>query len=212
MFSPDPAITFIPPVPARIVSIIESINHPRVVVPGHPPQDAQIFIVGVRNNNGSFSIYIYLYLIEESAQVVYSNSVRELDVRTFPAIEQEALDFAETMGFMVDNLNFRNLNETRQLELLDDLPCFHKDLQAFKARREALEGEGAVDPAALAPEPAAPQPSAPAPVQPAAQAAPQAVAPAQVAPAAAPEAPSQVRTAAFDGEHVQRIARLLASF
>ena len=53
--------------------------------------------------------------------------------------ELEALGFVESMGFMVDNLNFRKLPSEQQTELMTEIPCFQADLEAFAASRAGAE-------------------------------------------------------------------------
>jgi hypothetical protein len=47
----------------------------------------------------------------------------------YRAQEEEALAFVESMGFMMDPINFQGLNAAAQVELLRTLPLFKKDLQ-----------------------------------------------------------------------------------
>ena len=61
MFSPAPEIKHVAAPAERIVAVIESINSPNVVIPGSDAEPTQAFIVGVRNQDASFSVYIYLY-------------------------------------------------------------------------------------------------------------------------------------------------------
>ncbi|MDF1562686.1 MAG: hypothetical protein P1V51_06565 [Deltaproteobacteria bacterium] len=134
MFQTDPRIGFLDVRREAIVSIIESINHPHIGVPGHEPQATRATVVGLRNPDNSFSIYIALYLETAVANVIYVNDQQRFDVQAYPEVEAEALMFMESMGFMVDNANYRNLSGEQQLELIDRLPCFHADTRAWATR------------------------------------------------------------------------------
>jgi hypothetical protein len=141
MFNIDPSLTFIAATREQVVSIIESINHPHVGVPGHPTQRSEALVVGLRNPGGTFSIFIHLHLTESRAAVIYAYQEREFDIETFSRVEGEALEFVESMGFMVDNLNFRNLSVHQQEELMARLPCFDPDLgQAVEDEEEDDDG------------------------------------------------------------------------
>ena len=126
MFEPDPGIRYIPASREQVVALVESINQPQVSVPGKEPQAVQGFLCGLRNQNGSFSIFISLYLPKTGENVVYANDRREVGMEEYRDVEIEGLHFLESMGFMLDNLNFRNLAELQQVETLKRVPVFHE--------------------------------------------------------------------------------------
>src|SRR6185312_17243563 len=97
---------------------IESINQPQVSIPGKTPQAVQGHVCSLRNANGSFSIYVALHLAKTNENVIYFNEKREVSLEAYRPIELEALQFLESMGFMVDNLNYRNLQPPQQDALL----------------------------------------------------------------------------------------------
>ena len=109
-------------------------------MPGYAPQVTSAYVVGRRNPSGNFSIVIYLHLTETNEAVIYVHDLVEVGVAEFPDVEAEALTFGESMGFMVDNANYRNLTPLQQEEILESLPCFRADLSAFEvvASYEAL--------------------------------------------------------------------------
>jgi hypothetical protein len=80
----------------------------------------------VRNGNGSFSIYVGLFLPKSGENVVYVHDRRQLTVDEYGEVEVEALQFLESMGFMLDNLNFRNLSPQAQAETLKRIPLFSR--------------------------------------------------------------------------------------
>ena len=128
MFEPDPSIRFIPADREQVVALVESINQPQVSIPGKEPQTVQGFLCGLRNPNGTFSIYVSLYLARSHENVVYVSDRREVGMEEYRDVEVEGLHFLESMGFMVDNLNFRNLAHAQQVETLKRVPAFHPPL------------------------------------------------------------------------------------
>jgi hypothetical protein len=126
VFEPDPSIRYIPATRDQVVALVESINQPQVSVPGKEPQAVQGFLCGLRNQNGSFSIFISLFLPKTGENVVYANDRREVGMEEYRDVEIEGLHFLESMGFMLDNLNFRNLVEAQQVETLKRVPLFHE--------------------------------------------------------------------------------------
>ena len=124
MFAIDPQLTHVDAAPEQVVAIIESVNQPQVGIPGKSPQAAQAFVAGVRNSNASFSIYVYLMLRQDYEAVIFTHPRDHFPLEAYREIETEALHFVENMGFMMENVNFRNLSKTAQDELLARLPIF----------------------------------------------------------------------------------------
>ncbi|HVP68913.1 MAG TPA: hypothetical protein VMT17_16805 [Anaeromyxobacteraceae bacterium] len=125
MFQPDAGIRFIPATREQLIALVESINQPQVSIPGKAPQAVQGYLCGVRNANGSFSIFVALHLPKSAENVVYLHPRRELSLEEYREVEIEGLHFLESMGFMLDNLNFRNLGAAQQAETLKRVPVFH---------------------------------------------------------------------------------------
>ena len=126
MFRPDPSIQVLPSSREQVVAVVESINQPQVSIPGKPAQAVHGHLCGIRNANGSFSIYVGLYLPTSGENVVYVNDRRQLaTVDEYREVELEGLQFMESMGFMLDNLNFRNLPPDAQEQTLKRIPLFN---------------------------------------------------------------------------------------
>ncbi len=139
MFEPDPSVRYIPATADQVVALVESINQPQVSIPGKEPQAVQGFLCGLRNPNGTFSIYVSLYLATSQENVVYASDRREVGMEEYRDVEIEGLHFLESMGFMLDNLNFRNLARPQQLETLKRVPAFRAPRPTPGAGAEAAE-------------------------------------------------------------------------
>ena len=126
MFEPDPSIRYIPAGREQVVALVESINQPQVSIPGKEPQAVQGFLCGLRNQNGSVSIFVSLFLPKTGENVVYASDRREVGMEEYRDVEVEGLHFLESMGFMLDNLNFRNLAQAQQVETLKRVPLFQE--------------------------------------------------------------------------------------
>ena len=113
MFQPEEGITHVPVTKEQIVAIVESINQPQVSIPGKSPQQVEGWLVGIRNANGTFSIFVGLHLTKTGENVVYLHEDRHVAVEAYRDLEIEGLHFLESMGFMLDNLNFRDLAADR---------------------------------------------------------------------------------------------------
>jgi hypothetical protein len=124
MFAIDPTLTHVDAARDQVVAIIESVNQPQVGVPGKSPQVAQAWVAGVRNPDASFSIYVYLMLRLDYEAAIFIHPRASFPLEAYREIESEALHFVESMGFMMENVNFRNLSKEAQDELLTRLPIF----------------------------------------------------------------------------------------
>jgi hypothetical protein len=120
----DPKLKSLSPQREQIVAVVESINQPQVIIPGRGPQAAQAYVAGLRNANASFSIYIYLWLAQSKEAVIYSYHMPQFALEDYREAEAEALHFVESMGFMMENLNFRNLSADAQKEIYERVPVF----------------------------------------------------------------------------------------
>ena len=151
MFQPEPSLTWIPAARDAIVAIIESINQPQVSIPGKASQQVFGHLVGVRNPNNTFSIYVGLHLPKSGENVVYVHTRRQVSVEEYRDVEVEGLQFLESMGFMLDNLNFRNLAADAQEKTLKRIPLFSPPRQPGEAAGGAGGGRPATsDPARVA--------------------------------------------------------------
>ncbi len=141
MFRVDPDMTHVSATREHVVSVIESINQPQVGVPGYTAQVSEASVVGVRRSSGAFSVYIHLHLTETNEIVVYTHEDGELDIEGYPEVEQLALEFVESMGFIMDDLNFRNLSPVQQDEFMGRLRCF----KPTEGGEKQADSEGGAD-------------------------------------------------------------------
>jgi hypothetical protein len=124
VFQPEPSLTWIPALREQVVAIVESINQPQVSIPGKPSQQVFGHLVGIRNANGTLSIHVALHLPRTGENVIYLHDRRQLTIEEYREVELEGLQFLESMGFMLDNLNFRNLSPEVQDRTLKRIPLF----------------------------------------------------------------------------------------
>jgi len=72
-------------------------------------------------------VFVYLYLNETQECAVYVPERHGVPGEDFSAEESDALAFVESMGFIMDNLNFGGLAPEEQERLVRTLPPFLKD-------------------------------------------------------------------------------------
>jgi hypothetical protein len=150
VFSPEPSLAFVPAVREQVVAVVESINQPQVSIPGRSTQPVVGHLCGLRNGNGTFSIYVGLHLPKTGENVVYVHERRQLSVEQYRDVEVEGLQFLESMGFMLDNLNFRNLSPDVQDQTLRRIPLFSAPRAPAPAHAAAAGAAPAATPAPAA--------------------------------------------------------------
>ncbi|HET9553292.1 MAG TPA: hypothetical protein VFP50_10020 [Anaeromyxobacteraceae bacterium] len=139
MFTPEPSIQFVPATREQVVALIEGINQPQVSIPGKAPQSVSAHLCGLRNANGSFSIFVGLHLPKSGENVIYLHGKRQLTAEEYRAVQDEGLHFLESMGFMLDNLNYRNMAAALQDETLKRIPLFWPPRAAGAAEKSAAD-------------------------------------------------------------------------
>jgi hypothetical protein len=134
MFTIEPRIRYLPATREQVVSIIASLNRPHIGVPGKAAQEVQAYVVGIKSNTGNLTAFVYLFLTESHEPVVYIDPDHlRVSLDDFAAAEAEAVAFVESMGFMLENLNFGSLPPEQQNELLVTVPCFQPESKANPA-------------------------------------------------------------------------------
>lgn len=126
MFTIDERLRGLPAVKEQVVALYESLNQPHLAVPGRQAGPARAYILGLRGPQG-FAVFVYLFMPESGQCAVYVPSNRAVASERYQEEEGEALGFVESMGFIMDNLNFRGRSQPEQDELIGALPLFQRE-------------------------------------------------------------------------------------
>jgi type IV pilus assembly protein PilF len=126
MFNVDDRIKSLPVTRDQVVSLFQSINTPHLAVPGRKAGPAQCYVVTLRGPTGH-GVFVYLYLPESDDQAVYVSERRAVPPELAAEEEGDAMAFAESMGFMMDNTNFPNFPPEEQDAYMAQLPVFQRD-------------------------------------------------------------------------------------
>jgi len=124
MFRPEPRLRHLPVTREQVSALMESINQPQIQIPGRAAQAAMGHLVGVLNPNGSASVFVSLHLPSTGENVVYVHEPRELAPAAYAEAERDALSFLESMGFMLDDLQFVKLAPESQEQTMRRIPLF----------------------------------------------------------------------------------------
>jgi type IV pilus biogenesis/stability protein PilW len=124
MFAEDKSRTHVDAVPAQIVGLFEATNQPLVQPPGGAAQAAQAVVVGVKGRRG-IEVLIALTLTQSGENLIYTLE-GPVPVNKAQEAFDEAVVFAESMGFILDTTGWHSLDAARREELIARLPAFRE--------------------------------------------------------------------------------------
>ena len=125
MFTLDDTVRSLDASREQVAALFQSINAPHVAIPGRRAGPAQAFIACLRGTQG-FTVTVYLWLSESHDCAVYLTERVAQTPEDYRTLQTDALGFVESMGFMMDNANFRALPQEQQEELMKTLPVFQR--------------------------------------------------------------------------------------
>lgn len=124
----------------QVARLMMSFNEPMVAPSRHSAQPTQAYICTLKEGEG-FSVYIYLYLTIEKTGIIYEYTDKITDTQSLRTAQDEALQFTDDMGFIVDDLNFEYLEISEQNKLLASIPLFKTPAEVvIKGRAPEVEG------------------------------------------------------------------------
>lgn len=124
----------------QVARLMMSFNEPMVAPSRHSAQPTQAYICTLKEGEG-FSVYIYLYLTIEKIGIIYEYTDKITDTQSLQTAEDEALQFTDDMGFIVDDLNFEYLEISEQNKLLASISLFKTPAEVvIKGRTPEVEG------------------------------------------------------------------------
>lgn len=128
--------------PESVVAVIESINTPSISIPELGAEPTKAYLVGVATPAGGFGIFCYLLFLDSNTPIIYISNPPEVSFEQYGLLEGEAIQFAESMGFMLDNLNFRAQPPEIIARLVDGLPFFRDQHPRRHGSQPAMAGVG----------------------------------------------------------------------
>ncbi len=129
MYSIDERLRGLPAVKDQVVQLYQSLNQPHLAIPNRKAGPASAFVLGLRGPSG-FAVFVYLYMPQSGESAVYVPSNGTVPAEQFQGEEAEALGFVESMGFIMDNLNFRGRPADEQETLIRTMPVFQREAPA----------------------------------------------------------------------------------
>src|SRR5690606_17015115 len=112
MFEIQPSIHHLAATPEQVISIVNSVNHPLVAVPGRTSQMAEAFVVALRDVGDLAVVFVCLWLDLDREQVIYASGPIEMD--ELEQVREAAIAFCESMGFIMEDTSFAELDRASQ--------------------------------------------------------------------------------------------------
>jgi hypothetical protein len=108
--------------PEHVVAIIESLNTPNISIPDVGTEPTKAWLIGWLTPAGGTSLSCVLLQTESRRAFLYASQPTEVALDSYSQLEHESIQFVESMGFMLDNVNFRARTAFEQRALFDSLP------------------------------------------------------------------------------------------
>lgn len=121
MLQEDPERNYLEVDWSRIAALYEGANQPLVQPQGRTAQAARGVVVAMEGNEG-FEVMVALTLVESGENIIYAGEPVAQDA--LPQAIEEALNFAESMGFILDASGWPNLDEVHKTELVERIAAF----------------------------------------------------------------------------------------
>jgi hypothetical protein len=165
MFTLDPIITDLNVKERNIHKIFFSMNIHKVATPEMMLEDARSYALIFRESKGKFSAYIALHLLSTNRKLYYSHVENPFLDDQLETINEEATAFAESLGAMLDEIDFTKLSDSEQDRWLDGQEIFLQPKPADSSPQTiiAVQPQPAASTAAEQPAQAIPAPAQPVP-------------------------------------------------
>ena len=123
MLHEDPERTHVAADPDRIAALYEATNQPLVQPMGRAAQAAKGAVLALAEEAG-YEVLVALALAD-GENVIYA-APQPVSEDELPQALEEALNFAESMGFILDATEWASLDEAHKAELIERIPVFRE--------------------------------------------------------------------------------------
>lgn len=133
--------------PEQCVTVMESLNRPNISIPNVGTEPTHAFIVGAQGPSGGFKVFVYMHHLDSGRVSIFASDGPEVAIDGYPALEASAVEWAESMGFMLDNLNFHMLAPPDKTRVGSGLQVFSAAPPPPAAAEPPLVGDAVLEPA-----------------------------------------------------------------
>lgn len=154
MFTIDPEKTVEELREKKIFKVFSSMNNHQVATPETSLEEARSYVLFFREGGKKLSVYIGLHLLPTDRKLFYAHSANPFFEDDLNDVEEEARNFAEDLGAMLDEVNFANLSDAEREDWLENQSIFsRKKPPEPEPAEQPAQPEVAVTAAALTPPP-----------------------------------------------------------
>jgi outer membrane biosynthesis protein TonB len=129
MFTIDPKTTEKDLRGKHIFKVLLSMNVHQVATPETSLEDARSYVFFIRDGRNRISVYIGIHLLLTDRKLIYAHSANPFVEEKVSEVEDEARDFAEYMGAMMDEVHFAGMSDLEQDCWIDDQGFFKTKTQ-----------------------------------------------------------------------------------
>ncbi len=146
MYTIAPDLKYIEANREEILELYRSANESLVQIPGRQGEDSDAYLISL-NRGGELQIFLYFFMKESIDGIVYKYT-EPITKSNYMEVRDQGLYFLESMGFIMENTDFRKLPDTEKINLMNSIPPFHPELSRFapqKASKKEEEDEDEVE-------------------------------------------------------------------
>lgn len=129
MFTIDPTITALPLKEKKLSKALFSMNSHPVATPEMGLEEARSYVFFFHEGNNRLSAYIALHFLHTDRKLFYTHSANPFLEHEMPDVEDEARNFADGLGAMLDELDFSKMSDLEKDRWIEDQGIFIRKKQ-----------------------------------------------------------------------------------
>ncbi len=112
----------------NMIKAFFSMNNHQVATPEMMLEEARSYIIFFRESSGKISAYIGIHLLVTGRRMFYSHSSNPFSEQETGSVEEEARNFAEGLGAMIDEVDFTKMDRQEKMRWIDTQDIFTSPL------------------------------------------------------------------------------------
>ncbi len=129
MFTVDTNMTDLKAKEKSLLKVLFSMNTHQVATPEMSLEDARSYVIFCREGGAKVSAYIGLHLLETNRRLFYPHSSNPFPEGDMHAIDEEARNFVEGLGAMLDEIDITKMSPEEKNNWIDDQAIFNLKIQ-----------------------------------------------------------------------------------
>jgi hypothetical protein len=134
--------------PERVRRLFRCLGDTQVALPGLPSQKSSVYLCGYEDSRGT-QVVVVFHLLMSRRLAVYRYDQGPVAPENLHAVLEEGMHFAESLGFLLDDMEIHLLDPSARRERWNALPLVHGG--AYGLDQPMVTGESPGGPAPEAP-------------------------------------------------------------